>query len=167
MSLPELPPAFGNYALGDMAEVVAPAGIDWLPQTPGWYVVFALVLLFAARRALRVLRHWYRNRYRREALRRLQGLQAGDDSITLARDANTLLKLTAMTAYSRTEVASLTGREWVEWLNGQCPGAVFDERQALVLAEGSYRALAIDAQARTSLLGAIGRWITEHRGLHA
>jgi hypothetical protein len=151
-----------------MAEVVAPAGIDWLPQTPGWYLVLAVVLVFVARRVLRTLRKWYRNRYRREALTRLRELETGpDDSIALAREANTLLKLTAMTACSRTEVASLTGGEWVAWLNGQCEGAVFDEQQAVVLAEGSYRALPVDEGARASLLAAMARWINEHRDLHA
>ena len=36
MSAPPLPEAFGNYALGDFVEVISPASISWLPQTPGW-----------------------------------------------------------------------------------------------------------------------------------
>ena len=163
MSAPPLPPTFGNYALGDIAEVVAPPAIDWLPQTPGWYLVLAIVLAFAARRAWRALRKWYRNRYRREALTRLRELaDAGDDSIALARGANTLLKLTAMAARSRAEVASLTGAAWVSWLNAQCPGAVFGAREAQVLVEGSYRELPLDEETRASLFSAMARWITDH-----
>ena len=33
VSAPPLPETFGNYALGDFAEVVSPAAISWLPQT--------------------------------------------------------------------------------------------------------------------------------------
>ena len=72
MSAPPLPEVFGNYALGDFVEVVSPAGVSWWPQTVGWLWLGAGLLAYLGLRLWRFLRHWYRNRYRREAIARLQ-----------------------------------------------------------------------------------------------
>ena len=74
MSAPPLPDAFGNYALGEFVEVVPPPDISWWPQTTGWWWLGAVLAGFALHRGWKLLRHWYRNRYRREAAGRLQRL---------------------------------------------------------------------------------------------
>ena len=65
MSAPPLPEAFGNYALGDFAEVVSPAAVSWLPQTVAWRWLAAALAVYLLYRGWRWLRHWHRNRYRR------------------------------------------------------------------------------------------------------
>ena len=74
MSAPPLPETFGNYALGDFVEVTSPASISWLPQTPGWLLVAAVIAWYVGRWAWRRLAQLYRNRYRKEALARLQAI---------------------------------------------------------------------------------------------
>ena len=72
MSAPALPEIFGNYLLGEeFVEVVSPAVVSWLPQTAGWACLGAVCLALLMRYGYRRLRQWYRNRYRREALARL------------------------------------------------------------------------------------------------
>ena len=72
MSAPPLPEVFGNYALGDFAEVIAPEAISWLPQTAGWLWLGIVLMLVAMRYSAKKLLHWYRNRYRREATEQLR-----------------------------------------------------------------------------------------------
>lgn len=160
MSLPPLPDIFGNYALGAFNEVVSPPAIDWLPQTPGWYAVAAALLLLLLRRGWFALRHWYRNRYRREALRRLQALEGADD---LAAALNQLLKLCAMAAFSRSQVASLSGPEWPDFLNALCDTPPFTGADSEVLAIGIYRRDALDPERRRQLLAAADSWVRQHR----
>ena len=123
MSLPALPDIFGNYALGDFNEVASPPAVDWLPQTPGWYLVGALVLYWLARAGWRRLKHWYRNRYRGEAVRQLAAIETSDDLVV---EVNRLLKLTALAAFPRPQVAALSGESWTEFLNAQCEQPVFN-----------------------------------------
>ncbi len=125
MSAPPLPEAFGNYALGDFVEAVSPEDISWLPQTIGWQILGLALLLLGLYRGWQGLRRWYRNRYRREATAKLKAWQQQPDGALLAEDVNRLLKLTALAAFPREQVAGLYGRDWVEFLNAQCPGAPF------------------------------------------
>lgn len=160
MSLPALPDIFGNYALGDFNEVVSPPPIDWWPQTPGWYLVAAVLLLWLLRRAARKLRYWYRNRYRREALARLAGL--GPDP-GLVAEVNRTLKLSALAGFSRQEVASLWGESWTEFLNGRCAEPPFSDRHCQLLAMGVYQQEAVDSATAQALLEASRNWIAQHR----
>lgn len=98
----------------DFNEIVPAAVVDWMPQTVGWYVLAVALGIVLSRRLLRALRQWLRNRYRREALRRLDAI-AAQTALSLPA-INALLKTTAMVAASREEVASLTGKAWLNWL---------------------------------------------------
>lgn len=160
MSLPPLPEIFGNYALGDFNEVVAPPGIDWLPQTPGWYALGTLLGLLLLRRLWRALLHWQRNRYRLEADRRLTRLRL-DHALPLR--VNEILKLSAMEAFSRQQVASLSGPQWPGFLNAMCATPPFDAAACEWLAVSVYREDTPDQTEAQQLVAAARRWVREHR----
>jgi hypothetical protein len=162
MSAPPLPEAFGNYALGDFVEVVSPAAVSWWPQTVGWWWLGAVALAFVGHRGWRALRRWYRNRYRREASARMLHLAAAPDSATLLADINRLLKLTALAAFGREQVAPLSGEAWVRFLNAQCTEPPFSPEQGHLLALGSYTGLAVEAATGRQLLAAGLAWVREH-----
>lgn len=162
MSAPPLPDAFGNYALGDFVEVVSPTAINWWPQTTGWWWLGAFLLVYSLHRGWRLLRHWYRNRYRREAAERLQDLAGAADSPGLVADINRLLKLAAMAAYSREQVARLSGDDWVTFLNRQCPVAPFSAEQGQLLAVQTYTGLAVGPDTGQQLLTAGITWVRQH-----
>lgn len=164
MSAPALPEAFGNYALGDFVEVVSPQAVSWIPQTPGWWIVGIGVTVLALRYAWRRLRHWYHNRYRREAVARLQQISTQGSDQGLLTEINKLLKLTAMAAYSRARVASLCGEEWAVFLNRQCAQPPFTPEQSQCLAHGPYRPLVLTTANRDALLAASLAWVQQHRG---
>lgn len=165
MSAPDLPDIFGNYTLGEFVEVVSPEGVSWLPQTAGWYWLGAALLLWLARYSWRRLRRWHRNRYRREAARRLAHLLP-DATSNLPGELNRLLKLAAMAGFGRERVAGLTGPAWVDFLNGQCDRAPFDAELAQYLAEGPYRPMPMANATRKQLVTASYRWLAEHRDPH-
>jgi hypothetical protein len=166
MSAPPLPDAFGNYALGDFVEVVAPAAINWLPQTTGWWWLGAALLALLVRYCWRRLRHWHRNRYRNEAIEHLQQLASSTDHATVLAELNRLLKLTALTAFSREQVARLSGADWVSFLNSQCPTPPFSQEQGQLLAVGAYSAQPVAADTFEQLLAACLIWVREHENMH-
>ena len=94
--------------LDRMHELVLPEPVSWIPQTPGWWVLLAWLLAMAAFGAWQIGAYRHRNRYRREALRRLAMIesQAGRRPGTAAQIAG-LLKRTALVAYPRRQVANL------------------------------------------------------------
>lgn len=162
MSAPALPEIFGNYTLGDFVEVVSPGGVSWLPQTAGWYWLGAALLVLLARYGWRRLQRWHRNRYRREAARRLARV-ARSAPERLPGELNSLLKLAAMAGFGREAVAQLHGAAWVDFLNAQCDAGPFDGQLAPYLAAGPYRPMPVTDAAREQLVRASERWLLEHR----
>jgi len=73
--------------LDKLHDFYQPSPPAWTPQTIGWYVVFVLFGLLIVWLIFRTVRHWMRNRYRREALREL--------AATSPDQFSTLLKQTA------------------------------------------------------------------------
>ena len=165
MGAPELPQNFGNYVLGkDFVELTSPDAISWLPQTPGWWFVGAVIVVWSAHAGWRRGVQWYRDRYRREASRRLIQLEQQRQEPDWLAELNRLLKLTALAAYSRETVARLSGLEWVEFLNAQCPEPLFSAQLEKCLAQGIYGGHALSAADTSALIAASRRWIVEHRG---
>jgi hypothetical protein len=162
VSAPPLPDTFGNYALGDFVEVVAPAAINWWPQTTGWWWVAAALIVVLGRYGWRRLRYWYRNRYRREATVRLQQLAATSANDNWLLDINRLLKLTALAAFSREQVASLSGEAWVNFLNRQCTTPPFSAQQSQLLALGTYTGQTVATAHRQQMVDACVTWVREH-----
>jgi uncharacterized protein DUF4381 len=164
MSAPPLPEVFGNYALKDFVEVVPPEAISWLPQTAGWYWLGALLTVVLLRVGWRKLRYWHHNRYRREAAARLHQLARDTAQDTWLIELNKLLKLTALAAFSREQVARLSGQEWVTFLNQRCASAPFSPDQCTLLARGVYEGSALTDATRADLITASLSWVNQHEG---
>ena len=99
-----------------------PALVGWWPPAPGWWLLLGLILLLLIGLALFLWRRYRRNAYRRLALRQLQAIQVqyrqDGDSSRFITAVNALLKSVALVAYPRRDVASSSGEEWLEFLNG-------------------------------------------------
>ena len=143
--------------LSDLIELLAapsePAPIPMLPQTAGW-AVLGIVLAFGfAWYAWRRWRRWQANAYRRAALAELDS--AGDDPVTVAE----ILRRTVLVAWPRKEVASLYGKEWLQFLS-QTSGVDFTGEPGCSLADAPYR----ENGAPVPGLGDLAaRWVRGHR----
>jgi hypothetical protein len=162
VSAPPLPDIFGNYVLGDFVEVVSPESINWLPQTVGWVWLGVILLALMVRYGWKRLRYWHRNRYRREAVARLQQIAETGEQKFWLMELNKLLKLTALAAFSREQVAQLSGEEWVDFLNWHCTTPPFSLEQKKLLAIGAYRNTALTDNIRLQLLASSLTWVRTH-----
>jgi hypothetical protein len=162
MAAPPLPENFGNYAIQGIAEVLPPEPVSWFPVTAGWQGLAVLGLGLAGWFAFRLLRRRQRNRYRREALRTLDGLRNLAPAQRLDAIA-VVLKTTALEAWPRPEVAALSGTPWLDWLEDNGAGLSSASRQ--LLGAGQYRpATSTDADAMNTLQREVAAWIRLHRG---
>jgi hypothetical protein len=98
-----------------------PEPIGWWPLAPGWWLLIALAAAGIAWFAWQRIKVWQRGRARRVALQELAKLSsahaADGDLELLAKGLSALLRR-AMLAYApRTDVARLTGAEWLRWLD--------------------------------------------------
>jgi hypothetical protein len=141
--------------LDRLAEPLEPAPVSMVPQTAGWTVLAVLLALFLAWFAWRWVKRWRANAYRRAALAELDA--AGDDPATVAD----ILRRTALAAWPRDRVASLSGADWLRFLDATGGGGGFLDGPGAALASAPYRP---GAAAPASGLGALAaRWVRRHR----
>lgn len=159
-----------SASLQNLHDIVPPPPVPWWPPAPGWYFVIALLLAGSIWAVVRWIKHYRANRYRREALDELDGLQsAATDPLTRAQALSglpELLKRAALSAFSRDQVASLSGEVWHRFLDESAgigdfcggAGALLDD-----LAYDPAAAAGFDEKASARLFAAAGRWLKKHR----
>jgi len=158
---PEAPPVDSLVELLDqLQDIVEPPPVSMAPATWTWAVLATLLLALAALAAVAWLRHRRRTAYRRAALAELDALapalSRGDVPALAALAA--LIRRTALAAFPRDEVATLTGSGWIAFLDRT--GGSFAPFAA-ALASGPYAAdpPAFDGP---RMLRAARHWIARH-----
>jgi Domain of unknown function (DUF4381) len=149
--------------------LIAPEEVASWPLAPGWYLVAGLLLLAL----FFFLRRWIRKRrakrYRVMALKQLKeisiaaGKNPGQGSI---QDLNRLLKETALSVYSRTQVAGLSGEEWLGFLDHSCMKANFTDLPGKLLGNSAYmdkEKMSIPMDQWDQLLKEAETWIRKHK----
>ena len=98
-----------------------PEPIGWWPLAPGWWVIIALVVVAAIFLARALLRKRRRSAARRHALKQLaaltQDFEQHGDVVAFSRAMSELLRRTMLAYAPRSDVAGLTGDEWLAWLD--------------------------------------------------
>jgi hypothetical protein len=166
-----LPPDFGNDWLQNMAEIVVPRAIDWLPQTWGWLVLLVLALLILGRWRRRRRAAWEALAYQREARSEFETLRrqiaAGDIAPDNLRRVPGLLKQVALKEHPREQVAGLWGDAWLEWLDDSLPGGGFRDGPGRLLPQLAYaddRQLAqLDRELLRQLVALCVEWLERPR----
>lgn len=159
-----------SEALTGLHDVVAPAPVSWAPQTVGWAVLAAAIVVLLAWWGWRAWKRARANRYRKVALAEIdrveQALREDPSGGRVALGAvNEILKRTALTAWPRAEVASLAGEDWLEFLDATGEGRDFRNGPGRALADRLYApgALPTDEDDRQAFLAAVRRWVRHHR----
>jgi len=149
--------------LDRMAGLEVPAPVSYWPQTIGWAVLAALVVVAVGMWAWWQWRRWRENAYRRAALRALRTIELREDDET-ATELALLLRRTALAAYPRRQVAGLYGREWLAFLDRTGGTTAFSDGDGQALLAAPYRRCDGKAPTRLGALPAlIGAWIRDHR----
>jgi len=152
---------FGNYFIHGIDEIAVPQAVSWWPSTIGWKLVAVLLIAMTLLKLLRYIKHGWKNRYRREALRQLAALSESQQLAALPH----YLKVTALQAYSREQVAGLSGQDWLTFLDAHCEGVSFSSEPGKRLLEIAYAPSphqALDSDQVKQLIQMSCHWIRKH-----
>ena len=134
MTLPPPPP------LRDL-HLPEPAG--WWPLAPGWWILIVIAIIAIAYGLARARQRRQRSAARRYALRELARFEAEyrkhKDPITLGKQLSELLRRGMLAYAPRTEVAGLTGEDWLRWLDRGMPLPYFHTDGGKSLLQLPYR----------------------------
>ena len=128
-----------------------PEAIGWWPLAPGWWVVIALTAAGLAYLCRQYLRTRARGAARRHALVQLKELTAEFEqhrnAVAFSSQLSALLRRTMLAYAPRSEVAGLTGDDWLAWLDKDLEKPRFQSETGRKLLELPYRAPRDDVSA--------------------
>jgi hypothetical protein len=146
-----------------LKDIHLPQQISWWPPAPGWWIVFSLILIAA------VAYYWWRKRQeriRRSAItmaRKELGLLRSEyrthqDARQFVADLSVLLRRLSISAFPRTETASLTGEAWLAFLDSPMTEPSFSSGPGRVLVEAPYRP-DVNSEELQPLIAVCQQWI--------
>jgi hypothetical protein len=147
-------------SLENLHDLVMPVPVPWCPPAPGWVIVSAVLVMVLGWWLIRAIQHWQSNSYRREALVLLEKIDGSEAELP------TLIKRVALSAYPRKRVASLTGEQWLAFLDQTGHTDVFTMGAGRWLARLAYEPQLTASLSTTELNGlrtAVRDWILRHQ----
>ena len=121
-------------------DIHLPETISWWPPAIGWWLVALFIPL------LLYFLYWlYKRLTRKTAIKTAKktltiikqyGIEDNDKKL---RELSILIRRVAISTSPRTETASLTGREWLTFLDQSLTGSPFSQGCGQLLAEAAYR----------------------------
>jgi hypothetical protein len=157
-------------SLQNLHDIITPAPISWLPPAPGWYALSFNLLLLLAWFSVKRYQIRQRNRYRREALLKLSQIEKGladpNQYQQLLPRLPELVKRTAIAAYGRAPVASLSGSDWLKFLDKTGSTNLFSEGYGKLLRDCSYQSnlwmATLSSEKVNGLCKVVHCWIKTH-----
>ena len=151
--------------LAQLRDIHLPPPIGWWPLAPGWWLLGAIILVAFAIGGIWFVRRYRQRRYRGFALQQLRTLhrqwQTDRNDAAFAQATNRLLKQCALAAFPRSDVAALSGAEWLEFLDRHLRKPRFTDPDLRALAT-LYQPASHNVSADT-LHDAASHWIRRHR----
>jgi len=152
----------GNPLQLPLRDIHLPEPVSWWPPAPGWWILICLAILLLTwivwlyrRRSQYLKSTTYQAKIQLQVLREDYSNQG--DSLKLVRDLSALLRRICLSVYPRSESASLTGKEWLAFLDQSVSGEPFLKGSGRVLVDAPYqRNPDIEAD---SLLSLCQEWI--------
>ena len=147
-------------SLENLHDLVMPVPVPWWPPAPGWFIVSAVLVMVLGWWLIRAIQQWQSNSYRREALVLLGKIDGSGAELPI------LIKRVALSAYPRERVASLTGEEWLAFLDQTGHTDAFTTGAGRWLARVAYEPQLTASLSPTELNGlrtAVRDWILRHQ----
>ncbi|MEZ8822984.1 DUF4381 domain-containing protein [Vibrio amylolyticus] len=162
MNVEHTPPS--TYILRELHDVAVPDSISWMPQTIGWKVVAALLLIGAIYLSYRLALRWWNNRYRGEALAALKAISLEDSHAP--NKVFAILK--AVLRYIEPGHANLFGHDFLERLEGyllssQSRVELGEQTAHIWMRSLESRSIELTKEQKQALIAYSEYWITQHK----
>ena len=155
------------YTLNDLREIAIPEPVSFWPPAMGVWIIAGLAAIALAHLTLKRYNIWRANAYRRAGLLLLDEIEDNAESLeTIVGEISIILKRVALAAFTREQVASLTGEDWLNFLNQSYGGNGFFDNPGHLLKDATCRPNgenAIDRNDSEKLLLLARTWIRQHK----
>jgi Domain of unknown function (DUF4381) len=128
----------------ELRDIHLPDSVLWWPPAPGWWIVLLLILIIAY-----AVYFFIRKRQKKRlsaiylAKQELSQIEyeynKNQDKSFLVKEVSALIRRVSISLFNRNESASLTGREWLVFLDKLNGDTAFSEGVGKVLVEAPYQ----------------------------
>jgi hypothetical protein len=125
-----------------LRDIHLPLPVGWWPIAPGWWLTIMAIIAVALLSAMWV-RRYRSEKWRRAALEELDRLASANSGDGGRKERlaslSILVRRICLERFTRDECASLTGAEWLAYLDNCAPGNHFSGDVGVWLTEAPYR----------------------------
>jgi len=129
-----------------LRDIHLPEAVSWWPLAIGWWLLPLLitVIAFTVYKVIQRNKHKQKVAYRKMALKELNIIRTQfsneENSVELIRSISSLLRRVALSYLPRENIASLTGKLWIEQLNKLSTQNIFTNEVGTLLERAPYQA---------------------------
>ena len=148
----------------DIGTLYVPDPIRFSFETPGWYLLAGILFLLILLLLLKWLKRYRQNAYRREALKNLTIIEERFNTqhdVLCLPDVLVLLKVVAIKAYGRQQVAELHGNDWLLFLESKGEHTPFTQYKQTVF-NSLYETVDVDMKELKKIMELSKKWIKTH-----
>ncbi len=147
--------------LAQLRDIHLPEPVSWWPPAPGWWVLAVLVVGLLGWGTYLLFHTLRKKRHRKAALNELVLLRQNPDTRVVLERLAMLIRRVAIQSFGRQEVAGLSGRKWLEFLDRTGGTDQFCCGCGEALGENLYRS---DCEVEIEpILQLAGKWIRGHK----
>ena len=125
-----------------LQDIHLPESASFWPLALGWWLLIAVVVVLIAWLIVKVLKRIKQRKYRAKIFSKFDVLEKKlktKPSNAVIAEINTLLRQLAVTYYPRNKIASLTGGDWLHFLDQSGGTQGFSRGAGRILIEAPYR----------------------------
>ena len=148
----------------DLRDIHAAAAPPVWPPAPGWWLLAVLLLALLVIGTLWLLRRYRAYRLKCQVMDELDALTntgTNENSLAFLSQLSVLLRRIALRRYAREQVASLTGSDWLRFLDATGGNGDFEHGVGQVLEAGPYSPHKQELPAE-ELLALARRWVKQN-----
>lgn len=149
-----------NSTLLDLKDIHEPEAIGWWPPAIGWWILAVLIPLLIV-----FLVWFYKRLTRKTALKTANKIlaqikqDATLDNLSVVSDLSVLVRRVAISVSPRAKAASLTGQQWLAFLDTSVKGLPFSDGVGQLLADAPYRKTPPTEQEISQLIDLCEDWL--------
>jgi len=143
-----------------LRDIHLPEAIGWWPPAIGWWLL-AILLLLLTGLAIWLFKRLTRKTAVKTAKKLLTAIKQDKslDNLQKLRELSALLRRVAVSVAPRAEVAGLTGRAWLAFLDASLKGSPFSEGVGQLLVDSPYRNVAPGEPEISQLINLCEDWL--------
>jgi hypothetical protein len=151
----------------ELADIHMPTTPSAWPPAPGWWVLLALIVALITLAVVKFLRY---KKLKTQQQRTLQALTLLEDNLLngdeekkteALSEINILLRRLALMHFPRKNIASLTGKNWLQFLDKSGNTKDFSQGAGRILADVPYLARMPDSANLLGLTQVIKKWVKQ------